>query len=552
MNTPRKKSKARASVANVAVVENSLADVRLISEMLAEAGHGQIVLKATFRKLQEAIGQIAESPDVFDAVLLDLALPDCRGIESFRRLAAAAPQMPIIVLSGSDDEELANLTVQEGAQDYLAKSDLSGRVLVRAIAHAIERKRSEMELSAARDEMEARVKERTVELEQLNGQLAEALNQLGEAQSRMIQQERLHALERMASGIAHDFNNALSPILAHTEWLLMKPSAMSDEEKLKQTLIKIHEQAAHCAEVVSRLREFYRSRDEISEFKPLSLRRAVEEAVSLTQPCWKDQAQARGVDIRVELEFEKTPKVQGDNAELRELFTNLLLNAIDAIKQNGVIKATVFEEDGRVCVRIGDNGVGMTEEIGARCMEPFFTTKHGLGSGLGLGVVYGIAQRHDAEIDIESEIGVGTDITVRFPAYDPNQAAPDEMPPLLGLRILVAEDEAMIREVVGIYLGEDAHRVQMAVNGSEALKKLKADRFDLLITDHSMPEISGERLAREARKLDPKLRILLLTGFGNLYPPGAGIQPHIDVVVPKPFTFKSLRQGISSAMATLK
>ena len=183
-------------------------------------------------------------------------------------------------------------------------------------------------------------------------------------------------------------------------------------------------------------------------------------------------------------------------------------------------------------------------------MEPFFTTKHGLGSGLGLGVVYGIAQRHEAEIDIESELGVGTDVTVRFPAYDPQQVSEGGLAPVLGLRVLVAEDEPMIREVLGFYLGDDAHRVEMAANGAEALKKLRAASFDLLITDHSMPEVSGERLAREARAMDGKLRIMMLTGFGNLLPPGSKAQLSVDVVVPKPFTFESLRQGIAKAMAT--
>ena len=551
MNPPKKKNRARASaVVRVGLVEDSPAAARLVTEMLVEAGEGQFAVKLESRKLSEAISALKSGADEIDVVLLNLSLPDSHGIDTFKYLSRSVPRLPVIVLGEADDEKLAVETVHEGAQDYLGKADLTGRVLVRAITSAIERKRAELEQAGVRDMLEARVEERTGELQETNRHLAEALEQLGEAQALMIQQERLYALERMASGIAHDFNNALSPILAHTEWLLMKPEMLRNPETLQQTLVKIHESAAHCGEVVNRLREFYRSRDEMGQLSPVSLSAIVEDAVSLTQPCWKDQALARGVNIRVDLEFDETPQVLGDAVELREMLTNLLLNAVDAISQAGVIRASVFEEDGRVCVRIGDNGAGMSEEVGARCMEPFFTTKHGLGTGLGLGVVYGIAQRHEAEINIESDLGVGTEITVRFSPFTPGPAEEKAVMPVVGLRVLVAEDEPMIREVLGVYLAEDGHRVEMAANGAEALQKLTQDRFDLLLTDHSMPEVSGERLAREARARDPKLRIMMLSGFGHLMEPPDGTPPSIDVLIPKPFTFESLRRGIAQAVAT--
>lgn len=553
MNAVKTKSDAAQELhwpqnARICLVEHQGPDVQIIGEMLKEAGRGQFALASVHPNIGDAILQLRKTSDATDVILLDLSSSGSRGIETFRCLAQAAPHLPIIVLSESDHDPLAIQTVQEGAQDYLVKSDLTGRLLVRAVTFAIERKRAELAIEHGRGELERRVDERTRELQEMNQQLGAALDELSIAQSRMIQQERLHALERMASGIAHDFNNALSPILAHTEWLLMKPAAMQDVEKLSQTLVKIHESAMHCAEVVSRLREFHRPRNEPGELKPLDLRSIVEDAISLTRPCWKDQVQARGGNVRIEKDYASVPKVRGVKTELRQLLTNLMLNAIDSIKQRGVIRVSIFQDKEQICVRISDNGMGMTEEVGARCMEPFFTTKHELGSGLGLAVVYGIAQRHDAEINIESEPGVGTDVTIRLPACDSTKAQTAAMPPVFGLRILVAEDEPMIREVIGVYLGEDTHRVELAANGLEAIEKLETGRFDLVITDRSMPEVSGDRLAEVARSRDPNIRVLMLTGFGEMMTQASG-KPNVDELISKPFTFESLRQGIAKAMA---
>lgn len=541
----------------VFLIEDNASDERLITGMLKECGGGQLLIRGVAHRLSDAIRTLQVEEGV-DVVLMDLSLPDSQGIDTFRNLAQALPALPIIVLSGYDDEQLAVMTVHNGAQDYLVKYELTGKLLVRSINYAIERKQGELALKAARQDLEGRIQERTQALIDANERLSDALNQLGEAQGLIIQQERMNAMERMSCGIAHDFNNALSPILAHSELLLIKPGALSDEEGVKNAVTKIHQSAEHCAEIVLRLCQFCRVNTDVGQLEPLDLKEIVQEAVDLTRPFWRDQAQKRGCNISMETHFSSVPKITGVRQDLREMFVDLLLNAADAIVKEGVISASVSLDKGAVTVCIADNGGGMSEEVAAHCLDPFFTTKKDKGVGLGLSVVYGIARRHGAEIDIESQEGEGTKAVVKIPvsqktpeeaasipAHTPQASLPERV---TGLRILAVEDEPNIREILAVYLAEDGHHVELASDGPEALAKLTKGRFDLLLTDYSMPKMNGDRLAASVRATDPAVRIAMLTGFGSQLPQRAPLRLDVDAIIAKPFTFESLRRGIAEAM----
>ncbi len=556
---------------NVLLVEDNQDHAVLFQQMLASPDALSSFRMSGADSLSAALDRLRRGG--IDLIMLDLSLPDSDGIETFIRVAAAAPEVPIIVMSGINDVGLAIETVQLGAQDYLVKGHVDNHLMLRAMQYAIERKRVQIQLKRAHDELELRVQERTAALQAANArlqreiadrrkaeeetlesnrQLSAALGQLRASQDTVIQRERMHALGRMANGIAHDLNNTLAPIVGFSELLLMKPEIGEDVAKRRNYLTMISNASKEAAKVVRRLREFYRHRDDNEELTPIVVNDLVEQVVSFTQPRWKDQAQASGINIDLRLELGQVPTVAGNETELREALVNLIFNSVDAITKRGTITIRTEVQGRWLVITVTDDGGGMDEETRARCLEPFFTTKGEQGTGLGLGSVYGIVRRHEGEIDIQSELGRGTSVAISIPVergVRPPQAPPPPTPPKHARSILVVEDEPLVREVLQVYLAEDQHEVVVAENGREGLEAFRKGNFDLVLTDRAMPEMNGDELAREIKRSKPDQRIILLTGFGDLMT-GAGEQPEgVDLVVSKPFTLTILREAITKILA---
>ncbi len=557
---------------HVLLIEDNEEHVQFLTQMLltSEGVRFEVTAAGTM-----AAGLDRLRKATVDLILLDLTLPDSDGLETFIRTMEHAEMIPIVVLSGIKDVALAIETVQLGAQDYLVKGHVDNHLLVRSMQYAIERKRVQIQLRRAYEELELRVQERTFALRESNEhlqreiadrkkaeeatmesnrQLASTLGQLRSAQQEIIQRERMLALGRMANGIAHDFNNALAPILGFSELLLMKPEMINDQSKARNYVEIIYAAAKDSAKVVSRLREFYRDRNKDEIFTPVVLNDLIQQVIALTQPRWKDQALAAGVNIEIKTELGSLPTVPGNEGELREALTNLMLNAIDAIRHRGAITVRSELQGRWAVVTVTDDGVGMSEEVKARCLEPFFTTKNGEGPGLGLGSVYGIVQRHDGQIDIQSEPQRGTAVSICLP-LERGVRVPETpkapIPARSALRILVVEDEPLVREVLTVYLAEDKHEIITANDGRQGLEVFNGQGpFDLVLTDRAMPEMNGDALAAEIKKVKPGQRVILLTGFGDLMT-GSGEQPKgVDLVVSKPFTLNALRNAIGKLMET--
>ena len=279
----------------------------------------------------------------------------------------------------------------------------------------------------------------------------------------------------------------------------------------------------------------------------MDLRRCIDEVVALTQPRWKSEALGQGVTIQVETDVLDVPVIQGDAAAIRELLANLIFNAVDAMPEGGTISMRARVDGGDVRLEVKDTGIGMTEEVRQRCLDPFFSTKGQRGTGLGLSMVHATVEQHRGTLTVESEPGRGTAFIVRLPrqaqAGMPASEAAAPQPPR-QLRVLVVEDEPIVRMSVVAQLENQGHFVDSATNGRQGLDKFMSGRFDLVVTDRAMPEMGGDELAASIERLAPDTPVIMLTGFGDLME-AKGEQPAgVDAVLGKPVTFDALSDAI--------
>jgi CheY-like chemotaxis protein len=302
---------------------------------------------------------------------------------------------------------------------------------------------------------------------------------------------------------------------------------------------------------VGRLRDFYRPREATDLTETGNLKKLIEEAAKLTRPRWKDQALAEGRQFEVLYELEEVTPIACNPSEIREMLVNLIFNAVDAMPRGGKLTLRTYHQEGRVAFDVGDSGTGMTEEVRKRCMEPFFSTKGEKGTGLGLAMVFGIVQRHDGKLDIESELGVGTTFKISFPPrFAVEEVATQKIHAKANrpLHILYAEDDPELRTIIPYTLEAQGHFVTIAIDGSEALLRLEDRNFDLLMTDFSMPVVNGEQLAVAAKKIARDMPVILLTGFGNMNRADGVLPNGVDLIVEKPFTSRDLETAIGRVL----
>jgi signal transduction histidine kinase len=397
-----------------------------------------------------------------------------------------------------------------------------------------------------------RRKQAEEDLREANRELEKALLDLKASQQQVIQQERLSAIGQMASGIAHDFNNTLMPILGFTEVLLNDAAVLDDKKETRHCLEMVRTSAKDAANVVSRLREFYRPAETDEEFPVVDLARIIEQAVALTEPKWRHQAQANGATIHVSTDFKAFPTVAGEESALREVLTNLIFNAVDAMPDGGSISLQTSIEDGQAFLRVSDTGAGMTEPVRKRCLEPFFSTKGERGTGLGLSMVHGIVERHRGKLDIQSAVGQGTTFIIRLPLAEIAPVQEAALQSANGSKprfnVLIVDDDPRVREVMSTYMRCDGHRFATAASGREALEKFRLSHFDLVILDRAMPEMSGEQTARSIKQVDQSVPVIMLTGIGALSETANAEPRSVDVVLNKPITMDALRRTMDKLL----
>lgn len=391
-------------------------------------------------------------------------------------------------------------------------------------------------------------------LRESNVKLSDALRDLQVMQRELIQQERISALGQMAGGIAHDFNNALMPIVGLSELLLANPSMLENQQELRSTLEDIRSAATDARDVVHRLKEFYRTDDELS-LAPVDLNEIVKKSISLTRTKWQDEMQAQGTPVTVVQDLGDISLISGQASQLRELMINIILNAIDAMSQGGTLTFRSRSGGRWVIVEVTDTGEGMTAKVKSRCFEPFFSTKGGYGSGMGLAMAFGIMRRHRGNIEIHTSPGEGTTIEMRFPlviaaAEEHDVPSPKVVSSPGALRILVVEDDIRSSRLLERYLEAEGHTVITEDRGKEGVRRYRTDNFDLVITDRAIPDISGDQVAQQIRDADPNMPIIMLTGFGELMKETGEIPESIDKLLSKPVTPSELRDAISEVIET--
>jgi CheY-like chemotaxis protein len=281
----------------------------------------------------------------------------------------------------------------------------------------------------------------------------------------------------------------------------------------------------------------------------------LEQVIELTRARWSDMPQERGTVIEMKTELTRDlPPITGADSEIRDAITNLILNAVDAMPEGGTLTIRTFRDPAsdRIAIEVGDSGVGMTEKVRARCLEPFYTTKGERGTGMGLAMVYGMVQRHSAELQIDSAPGNGTRMRLMFPGTRAAEAldlssAPPDLPPL---HLLVVDDDPLILQSVRHILEADGHSVEVADGGQQGIDAFTAantrgERFDLVITDLGMPHVDGRTVATAIKNVAPATPVLMLTGWGHRMLSDRDRPTHVDRVLSKPPKLAELRRALA-------
>ena len=374
--------------------------------------------------------------------------------------------------------------------------------------------------------------------------LRQSCEALKDAQGQRVGNERLAAVGQMAAGVAHDFNNMLASIMVRAELLRQ---VLTDPEWTAH--LEVIERAAHDgARTIRRLQEFTRQ-GSTQDFRPVDLNAAVRDSLEIAKSRWKDDAQLAGIAIEVRTKLAEVPPVHGDLSEIREVLTNLIVNAVDAMPRGGVLTLTTrwIATGNRVELSVADTGTGMTEEVRAQIFDPFFTTKGPGGSGLGLSVSYGIIKRHGGDINVQTAPGAGTTFTVGLPAAAAGAAevaeAPAEAPG--PLRVLVIDDEEPFRLSLYTALHREGHFVAVAASGEEGLRLFRISRFDVVLTDLGMPGLSGWQVAQAVKQMRRRTPVVLITGWGATLTEADRGRPEVDAILGKPVTSKAILQVLA-------
>jgi signal transduction histidine kinase/ActR/RegA family two-component response regulator len=411
------------------------------------------------------------------------------------------------------------------------------------------------EIQRAEAMLEHRVHERTAELESANRELASQIVEREKVESALRQAQRLEAVGQLTSGVAHDFNNLLTVVIGTVRMLRKR---ISDPETTRM-LTMMSEAAERGAKLTAQLLAF--SRRQKLEPKPVDLNDTVTSMRDMLQS-------TMGGSVRIETVLSRRlwPALI-DPTQIELVILNLAINARDAMEVGGTLiietanvtlshpqRAEEPPPGEYVALCVSDTGFGMTPEILARAIEPFFTTKEvGKGSGLGLSQVFGLAKQSGGGVRIDTQVGEGTTVRIYLPRAKQGPAL-DEGPAVAhtpspstrgSLNVLLVDDDSAVREVTRTMLADLGYAVLEAGSAGAALELLSTTQIDIALLDFAMPGMNGAELAKEIRARRPHLPVIFATGYADA---SALIDESEDRIVQKPFDDRELSQKLSAAL----
>lgn len=365
----------------------------------------------------------------------------------------------------------------------------------------------------------------------------------------LIESQRLGAIGEMSSAIAHDFNNSLQLIFGNLELALMN----TDEDDPSRKYLKVIETAtADAAARVQMLQRFGGKSQIPVKYDKIDVEEMINDVIMQSRPLWRDSARKEGLYINIQSNIQRGIYTYGNIGELRSVIYNIVKNGTEAMPEGGEITITGGTDDSKVFIRIKDNGRGMDDETQRRVFQPFFSTKgYELGRGMGLSSAYSIINEHKGNIFIaESRLGKGTTVEINLPLYDettgelPKKTEP-EIDRSKNVKILWVDDDRMIRDLANDVIKMLNLEGDVVADGEEAIKQLEKDEYDLVISDIGMPNMNGWELAKHIHeRFDSKIRMGLVTGWGDQIDEAKIATHHVDFVITKPISLKQIEKII--------
>jgi signal transduction histidine kinase/CheY-like chemotaxis protein len=417
------------------------------------------------------------------------------------------------------------------------------------IQDVTERKEMEEDLRRSRDQLEVRVLERTEEVQKAYDSFLSEMKQRVQAEKQLLQVQKMEAIGTLAGGIAHDFNNMLAAIIGNAELAMDDVTDLAPRRNLEQIITACH-----------------RSRDLVKQILAFSRKSEVHRGLMQLSPLVKETIRLlRGslpstISVKADIRARADTMI-GDPAQIQQVIMNLATNAAQAIGHNPgtiTIEVSVTEFTGNrrmpdpdmrpgtyLKLGVSDTGEDIPRRVIKKIFDPFFTTKDaGQGTGLGLSVVFGIVKSHDGGIIVASKKGMGSTFTAFFPLVKavPEPAEKDSELLRGKEKVLVIDDEPSVLEMISETLRRLGYKVTPATGGTEGWKEFQRHPlyYDLVITDHAMPEITGVRLAEKILGMRPDVPVIICTGYSDMVSPEKVKAVGIKEILMKPLERKEL------------